>query len=73
MEIEKAFNSLDHTFVISILKKVVFGNSLVSWIEILIKKQESCVIKGGDTMQYFHFERGAYQGDHISAYIFILA
>ena len=73
MDIEKAFGSLDHTFVISVLKKFGFGNNFVSWTETLISKQESCVVNGGNTIQYFHLERGARQGDPISAYMFILA
>ena len=73
MDIEKAFDSLDHTFAISVLKKFGFGNNFVSWMETLISKQESCVINGGKTTQYLHLERGAHQGDPISAYIFIIA
>ena len=73
MDIEKAFDLLDHTFLISLLKKVGFGNNFVNWIENLISKQESCVINGDNTTQYFHLERGTRQGDPISAYIFILA
>ena len=72
-DIEKAFDSFDHTFLISVLKKFGFGNHFVNWIETLISKQESCVINGGNTTQYFHLERGVRQGDPISAYIFILA
>ena len=72
-DIEKAFDSFDHTFLISVLKKVGFGNNFVNWIETLISEQESCVINGGNTTQYFHLERGVRQGDPISAYIFILA
>ena len=30
MDIEKAFNSLDHTFLISVLKKLGFGNNFVN-------------------------------------------
>ena len=73
MDIEKALDSLDHTFLISVLKMFGFGNNFVNWIETLISKQESCVINDGNTTQYFHLERGAHQGDPISAYIFILA
>ena len=73
MDIEKAFDSLDHTFLISVLQKFGFGNNFVKWIETLISKQESCVINGGNITQYFHLERGARQGDPVSAYIFILA
>ena len=73
MDREKAFDSLDHTFVISVLKKFGFGNNFVNWIETLISKQESCIINGSNTTQHFHLERGARQGDPILAYIFILA
>ena len=36
-------------------------------------EQESCVLNGGFTTKYFNLEKGAYQGDPISAYLFILA
>ena len=49
MDIEKVFDWLDHTFVISVLKKISFGNDFVSWIETLFSKQESCAINGGNT------------------------
>ena len=49
MDIEKAFNSLYHSFLISVLKKYASGNSFVNWIEAITKKQESCVINSGTT------------------------
>ena len=73
MDVEKAFDSLDHTSLISDLKRFGFGQSFVSWIEIIFKNQESCVINGGTTTKYFKLNRGARQGDPISAYLFILA
>ena len=72
MDIEKDFDSLDHSFVISVLRKFGFGNNFVSWIETFISKQESCIISGGNTTYYFHLKRGARHGDPILAYIFIL-
>ena len=73
IDIEKAFYSLDHTFLISVLKKLGFGNDFVNWIETLISKQESCIINDGNSTQYFHLKRGACQGDPILAYMSILA
>ena len=70
MDIAKAFDTLDHKFLISVLKKFGFGQNFVSWIEIILKNQESCVINGGTTTNYFKLNRGARQGDLISAYLF---
>ena len=38
-----------------------------------LTNQESCVIDGGSTASYFKLEKGACQGDPISAYLFIIA
>ena len=73
MDLEKAFDSLDHKFLISVLNKFGFGQNFISWIEIILKNQESCVINGGTTTKYFKLNRGARQGDSISAHLFILA
>ena len=66
-DIEKTFNSLDHTFVISVLKKFGFSNNFDSWIETLITKQEYYIINGSNTTQNFHLERKACEGDPILA------
>ena len=73
MDIEKAFESLDHNFLTSTLKKYGFGQNFILWIKILLNDQESCVINGGKTTKYFMLGRGARQGDPISAFLFILA
>ena len=72
MDIEKAFDSLDHDFASSVLRKFGFGKNFITWTEILLKDQLSCVINGGRTTQYFNLERGACQDDPISAYLFML-
>ena len=72
MDIEKAFDSLDHRFLISVLKKFGFWKNFITWIEILLKDQQLCVINGGTTIQYFNLERDARQGDPVSVYLFIL-
>ena len=72
MDIEKDFDSLDHSFLNSVLKKFCFGKKIITWIVILLKDQQSCVINGGTTTQYFNQERGARHNDPVSAYLFIL-
>ena len=73
MDIEKAFESLDHTFLLKVLEKIGFGEIFIRCIETIINGQESCIINGGNTTQYFNLERSARQGDPISAYLFIIA
>ena len=62
MDIEKAFDSLNHDFLLFVLKKFH-----------TLDKQQSCVLNRGFTTQNFNLEKGARQGDPISAYLFILA
>ena len=73
MDIENAFYSLDHNFLISTLEKYGFGQSFILWIKILLNDQESCVSNGGKTTKYLMLGRGARHGDPISAFLFILA
>ena len=73
VDIEKAFDSIDHSFLMCVLKKFEFGNDFRKWIQILMKNPESCIINGGKTTPYFKLERGTRKGDPISAYLFILA
>ena len=73
MDIEKAFDSLDHDFLVNVLNKFGFGSNFISWIKLLLNSQQSCVINGGNTTPYFNLEKGARQGDPVSAYLFILA
>ena len=73
MDIEKASDSLVHNFLLTVLEKIGLGNNFISWIKVLLSNQECCVINGGSTTNYFKLERGARQGDPISAYLFIIA
>ena len=65
MDIEKAFDSLDHDFLFLALENMVL-------VKILLRDQKSCVINGGTTTKYFSLGRGARQGDPISAFLFVL-
>ena len=59
--------------MISALEKYGFDKNFISWVKILLRNQESCVVNGGTTAKYFLLESGAHQGDLISAYLFVLA
>ena len=72
VDIEKAFDSVDHTFLYACLERFGFDKSFINWIRVLYEKQESFVLNGGLSTGYFPLQRGVRQGDPISAYLFII-
>ena len=67
-DIEKEFDSLDHNFIYTSLKKFGFGKDFVQWIKTLFKNSQSCVMNNGISTGYFTVERGTRQGDPLSQY-----
>ena len=47
VNIEKAFDSLDHNFLICTLEKYDLGKDFILWVKILLRDQKSCVINSG--------------------------
>ena len=72
IDIKKAFDFLDHNFLLGLLKKFGFGENFIYWMKILNDRQ-SCIINEQFATPHFNKEKGAHQGDPISAYLFILA
>ena len=72
VDIEKAFDSLSHSFLLVCLKIYGYGNDFIKWVEMLLECRESCIINGGNTTKNFKLQGGTRQGDPISAYLFIL-
>ena len=65
-DIERAFDSVNHCFLLQILQKFGFRIDFVSWIKMILKNQEPCIINREKTTQYFKLEKGARQRDAIS-------
>ena len=72
-DFEKAFDSIDHSFLFAVLESFGFGPNFIQWVRTLFYNAESCVINNGWSTGYFRLERGTRQGDPLSAYLFILA
>ena len=70
-DIEKAFDSVNHCYLLQIILMFLFGIDFASWIKTILKNQESCIINGGKPTKYVKLEKGARQGDPISAYFFM--
>ena len=46
-DIEKAFDSVNHYFLLHFLQKFRFGIDFVCWIKKILNNPESCIINGG--------------------------
>ena len=73
MDIEKAFDSLYHSFFVSTLEKYIFGKNLICWVKTLLEirtllDQELGVFNGKIITKYFLFGRGALLGNPISPF-----
>ena len=73
INIEKAFDSLDHDFIIAAYNSYFgFKSNLIDWIKLLLNGQESRDINGGITNQYFELKRSRCEGDPIWANLFFI-
>ena len=71
-DIQKAFDSVEHSFIFAVLKKFGFGDDFIQWIKTFLFNASSCVMNNNFSTGYFKIGRGTRQDDPISAYIFIL-
>ena len=53
-DFEKAFDSVDHTFLFATLTEFGFGPDFIQWVKTFLKDGESCVMNNGHSSGYFH-------------------
>ena len=73
IDFEKAFDSLEWSFILNALKFFGFGESLTKWVKTFYCKTESCILNYGWASNFFETQRGVRQGCPLSPYLFILA
>ena len=54
IDFEKAFDSLDHSFLLKILEKFNFGTQFVQWIKTFYTYTSSCVLNNGFITDLFN-------------------
>ena len=72
IDLEKAFDTLEWSFVEKVFEYNNFGPSYIEWIKIFYNDIQSSVYNNGWSSGFFNLERGVRQGCPLSPYIFIL-
>ena len=73
IDFEKAFDSLEWSFILNALKFFGFGESLTKWMKTFYCKTESCILNNGWVSNFFETQREVRQGCPLSLYLFIIA
>ena len=71
-DFEKAFDSVDHSYMINCLKHFNFGENIIKWIELFYSDAKGCVTNNGFLSSFFPIKRGVRQGCPLSPYLFII-
>ena len=72
LDFHKAFDTVSHEFLNSVLSKYNFGSSFKQWVKVLYENADSCVTNNGWTSKPFPLKKGIRQGCPLSALLFLL-
>ena len=72
LDFEKAFDTVQWSFIWKTLDSFNFGPSITNWIKLCYQNIESCILNNGWASNFFALERGVRQGCPLSPYIFLL-
>ena len=71
-DFEKAFDSLDHSFMFTCLEKMNFGENMIKWVKLFYTDINSLIINNGFFSDSFNIGRGVRQGCPLSSSLFII-
>ena len=72
LDFEKAFDSIEWSFIYKTLREFNFGPNISSWIKLCYTEIFSTIINKGSTCGWFSLHRGVRQGCPLSTILFIL-
>lgn len=73
LDIEKAFDSVEHEFLFEVLSSFNLGENFIQWIKTFYHNRRSYVINNGFLSDPIPMERGIFQGCPISPLLFLCA
>jgi hypothetical protein len=66
LDFEKAFDKVEYSAIIVMLKHLGFGDIWINWINCILKSANTSVFLNGVPGKKIHGKRGVRQGDPIS-------
>jgi len=73
LDIEKAFDSVNHNFLFQVLHYFNFGNDFINWMKSFYTNRKSYIINNGFMSEAVNLDRGIFQGCPISPLLFLCA
>ena len=72
LDFEKAFDKVNWSFLLEVLKARGFGTLFINWISDILNGGRSCISFNGTLGPYFKCRQGLRQGDPLSPFLFDL-